>query len=133
MKKKTALTLGLAVGTGLGMMYAPKKGKDLREDVKNKAKDLTKKVKKVDKKDIKETVEDALNRLKQELEELINETDKNKVLNKADEITNELESIIKSSHDQKDSLIEKSATKLKETALKKTKEIVEKLENNSKI
>ena len=48
-------------------------------------------------------------------------------------ITNELESIIKSSHDQKDSLIEKSATKLKETALKKTKEIVEKLESNSKI
>ena len=69
-------------------------------------------------KDLRNLIYNDLKFTKQDLKDLIN---------------NELESIIKSSHDQKDSLIEKSATKLKETALKKTKEIVEKLENNSKI
>ena len=59
MKKKTvaAATLGVAVGTGLGMMYAPKKGKELRKDLKEKICEFKEKIKKTDAKDLKEDLE----------------------------------------------------------------------------
>ena len=59
MKKKTVTvaTLGLAVETWLGMMYAPKKGKELRKDLKEKMCNIKEKIQKTDSKDLKESLE----------------------------------------------------------------------------
>ena len=59
MKKKTVTvaTLGLAVGIGLGIMYAPKKGKELRKDLKEKMCNIKEKIQKTDSKDLKESLE----------------------------------------------------------------------------
>ena len=59
MKKKTVTvaTLGLAVGIGLGMMYALKKGKELRKDLKEKMCNIKEKIQKTDSKDLKESLE----------------------------------------------------------------------------
>jgi len=45
MKKKTIATaaISMAAGAGLGLMFAPKKGEDLRKDLKSKISELTEK------------------------------------------------------------------------------------------
>ena len=45
MNKKGAgkFVLGAAVGAGLGLLFAPKPGKELRKDLKNKMEELIKK------------------------------------------------------------------------------------------
>lgn len=47
MKKKTvaALGVGAAVGAGLGILFAPKSGKETREELKTKITELRNKVK----------------------------------------------------------------------------------------
>ena len=47
MNKKGAgkFVLGAAVGAGLGLLFAPKPGKELRKDLKNKMEELIKKAK----------------------------------------------------------------------------------------
>ena len=68
---------GAAIGVGIGMLFAPKKGSETREDLKNKLDELVKKVKKIDVEEVKETVEKKIKEIKNELEDL----DKEKALN----------------------------------------------------
>ena len=64
MKKKTVATaaISIAAGAGLGMMFAPKKGEDLRKDLKNKISELTEKIKNTNIKDIKENLQKSLDK-----------------------------------------------------------------------
>lgn len=129
MKKKTIATIGLAVGTGLGMMYAPKKGEELRKDLKEKLCDLKEKIKKVDAEDIKKDLEKALDKISKELEALDKEKVKKIAKKKADNIQKEIEEIIKSAKKKKDIIVEETATELKEKAIEVTKDILNKLED----
>ena len=45
---------GAAVGVGLGMLFAPKKGSDLRKDLKNKIDEFISKIKDVDANEVKD-------------------------------------------------------------------------------
>ena len=130
MKKKTVTvaTLGLAVGTGLGMMYAPKKGKELRKDLKEKMCNIKEKIQKTDSKDLKESLEKKLETITKKLEDLDKEKVKKVAEKKAKQIEKDLEELIKSAKDKKDNIIEESETALKEKAIEVTKEILEKLE-----
>ena len=44
---------GAALGAGLGLLFAPKKGEDLRKDLKVKIDELVDQIKEIDKDDLK--------------------------------------------------------------------------------
>ena len=58
---------GAAVGAGLGILFAPKKGTEIRKELKEKIDDLLDKIKSLDKEDIQKEFEQKINEIKKEL------------------------------------------------------------------
>ena len=124
MKKGKIMTTmaTFTAGAVTGMMFAPKKGEDLREDVKCTMKKAVKKMEKVTDKDILDTIGEKIENLNLE------KTKKN-LTKKANKIKKELEDIIKDAKERKDDIIENTATKLKEGLAKKLEDLSEELED----
>ena len=72
---------GAAIGAGLGLLFAPKKGSEIRAILKSKFDELMIQIKKIDVEEVKEEFEDRLQEIKEELADL----DKEKVLDVAKE------------------------------------------------
>lgn len=123
---------GAAIGVGLGILFAPKKGSETRADLKAKIDELVKQVKKIDLEEVKEEFEVKLENLKAELADL----DKEKVLEIAKEKALELKD---KAQDLVDLAIEKGTPILRDMAeevrlktIDVTKEVLKKLENAEK-
>ena len=101
--------LGAAVGAGLGVLFAPKKGSETRTMLKAKLDELVEQVKNIDVDEVKKEFDLKVNEIRMELVDL----DKEKALDIAKEKANDLK--IKS---QKlyDLAVEKGTPVLKKTA-----------------
>lgn len=86
MKKLGKFFAGIGVGLGLGMLFAPKKGSELRNDLKKKLDELLEKTKELDVEDVKELVETKIDEIKLELENF----DKEKILKNAQKKSKEI-------------------------------------------
>lgn len=66
MKKEVigAAVIGALIGVGVGLMIAPKSGKETRKDIVNKAKKIGKKAKELDFDDVKDFVVDKVDNVK---------------------------------------------------------------------
>ena len=63
-KKGTGkLILGAGLGAGLALLFAPKKGSELREDLKCKINELVNKAKEVDTEEVKENLENKIDEI----------------------------------------------------------------------
>ena len=67
--------LGGAIGAGVALLLAPKKGEELRKDLSEKLSELFDKIKDIDSKEVKENFEKKVNEIKEDLTDL----DKEKV------------------------------------------------------
>lgn len=125
MSKKAlgAFVAGAAVGATLGVLYAPKKGSETREDIKNLLNDLWEKAKEIKFEDVKEIVTKKLKEIKQELSEL----DREKVVaiakEKAAKLKATIEELIEYAKEKGLPAVEKTAIKLKDKTLEITKGI----------
>ena len=124
--------LGALVGVGIGVLIAPKKGSETREDLKKKIDEFMTKVKSLDKEEVKKQIEAKLEKLKKDIKEL----DKEKVLSVAKEkcakIKEESKKLVELAKEKGTPVLEKAANDVRDVAIKVTKDILEKLENGQK-
>lgn len=113
---------GVAIGAGLGVLFAPKSGKETRNDISNKVKTLTSK-----------EYQDEFKRKVRELEKEIKELDKEKVLNiakkKSTEVKEKAEELMQMAKEKGSVTLEKTASDLKKKAIKVAETVIAKLED----
>ena len=121
---------GLAVGAGLGVLFAPKKGSETRAELKAKIEELYTKAKELDMDDVKENIEIKL----AEIKEAIADLDKEKVVDfakeKASLVKEKCDELVKYVVEKGTPVMEKTATAVRAKATEISKEVVEKLEKD---
>lgn len=93
-KKKSGLKkfmFGAAIGAGLGMLFAPKKGSETRKELKEKLNSLVLKVKDLKQEDVKSIIEEKVI----DIQNAIDELDSEKVLSSAKNKAKKIQSLIK--------------------------------------
>ncbi len=123
---------GAAIGAGLGILFAPKKGSETRAELKAKIEDLVKQIKKIDLEEVKEEFEVKLENLKAELADL----DKEKVLEiakkKAGELKEKAQDLVELAIEKGTPILRDMAEEVRLKTIDVTKEVLKKLENADK-
>ena len=119
---------GIGLGVGLGMLFAPKKGEELRKDLKMKFDELLNKAKDIDVKEVADDFMKKVENLKEELEDL----DKEKILamakKKGEELKEKAADLVELAKEKGTPVLEKAANEVRERAVLVTKEVLKKLE-----
>ena len=123
---------GAAIGAGLGLLFAPKKGSETRAILKEKLDELMIQIKKIDVEEIKEEFEDRIQEIKEEWADL----DKEKVLElakeKAVQLKNKAQELVDLAIDKGTPILRDMAEDVKVKTLEVSKQVVKKLETKEK-
>ena len=123
---------GASIGAAIALLFAHKKGSELRNDLKIKIDELINKAKELDKDEVKAQIEERVEELKQQIADL----DKEKVLSIAKknskQITNSANELVEYSIDKGTPVLEKLTSEVRLKAIAVTKEVLEKLEKTNK-
>lgn len=132
MKKKSNVgkfVLGAGIGAGLALLFAPKKGSELREDLKKKLDELINKAKEIDVEEVSEEFKKKVQELKKETEDL----DKEKVLKiakkKANELQDKAEDLFLMAKEKGTPVLEGIAKDVKKSTANVIREVLKKLED----
>ena len=131
-KKGTGkFVLGAAIGAGLGLLFAPKEGRKLREELKNKLSDLLDQASEIDMEDVKKQFDKKVEEIKKELADL----DKEKALDiakkKADELKKKVQELADLAVEKGTPVLDETAKEVKTKANAVIKDVLKKLEEKS--
>ena len=121
--------LGATIGAGIALLFAPKKGEELREDLKKRLTELLNKAKEIDVNDVKENIENKITEIKKEIEDLDKEKVKKIALEKADALKVKTGELVAYAKEKGTPVLEKAAKEVKAQAAKVCKEVLAKLED----
>lgn len=123
---------GAAIGAGLGILFAPKKGSETRAILKAKLDELMIQIKKIDIEEVKEEFEDRLQEIKEELADL----DKEKALalakEKAIQLKNKAQDLVDLAIEKGTPVLRDAAEDVRLKTIEVTKEVLKKLEGKDK-
>ena len=128
MSKKGKFLLGAGLGLGLGMLLAPKSGKENWSDLKKKSNELLQKIKNIDAEDVKDTITEKLTELEREIKSLNKEKVTAIAKEKAAAAKKKAEELYEYALAKGTPAVEKAAKEVKGATVKALKNLTDKLE-----
>ena len=120
--------LGAGIGAGLALLFAPKKGSDLRRDIKRKFDEFMTDVDKIEVEDIKESFTEKVEDIKEELDDLDKEKVEKIAKKKAKELQRKAEDLVDLAKEKGTPVLEGIAEDLKHKVICVCTEVINKLE-----
>ena len=124
--------VGAGVGAALGLLFAPKKCSENKKNLKKMFDNLMTKVKNVDMDDVRETVEVKIEELKQGIAELDKETVLEEAKKQAKKLKDAAEELVNYTIEKGTPVIEKSANAIRKKVIEVSKNVITKLEKETK-
>ena len=132
MSKKSKLGMfvaGAAIVAGLGVLFAPRSGKETRKMLKDKMDELVEKARQITKEDVKNAIETKISELKEAIANLDKETVLNVAKKQAKKIRDMAEELVQFVVEKGTPALEKVAGTVRSKAIDVTKDVLEKLES----
>ena len=131
-KKGTGkFVLGAAIGAGLGLLFAPKEGRKLREELKNKLSDLLDQASEIDMEDVKKQFDKKVEEIKKELADLDKEKAVDIAKKKADELKKKVQELADLAVEKGTPVLDETAKEVKTKANAVIKDVLKKLEEKT--
>lgn len=123
---------GAAIGAGLGILFAPRKGSETRAALKAKINDLVAQIKNIDMEEVKE----EFSRKVEEIKEGLADLDKEKVLEiakeKATQLKEKAQELVDLAIDKGTPMLRDAAEEVRLKAIDVTKDVLKKIEKGEK-
>ena len=121
--------LGAGIGVGLGILFAPKSGKETRKELKEKMDDLVEKAKNIKAEDVKATIESKVAEIKEDLKNLDKETVTAAIKSGAAKIKRKADELVSYAVEKGTPVVEAAAREVKTSTVKTLESITAKLKD----
>ena len=120
--------IGAGIGAGIALLFAPKKGEELRKDLLAKASELLDKLKEVDTEEVKNNIEAKVKEIQDGIKDLDKEKVKKIAVEKAEVLKAKSEELVVYAKEKGTPVLVKTAKELKKKTASVLKEVLAKLE-----
>ncbi len=128
MSKKGNFLLGAGIGLGLGLLFAPKSGKETRKDLSKKINVLVEKAKEIDVEEVKNAIIVKTRELENTIKDLDKETAKQLIIDKSNEVKIKAQELVDLAVEKGTPIVEKTAKQVKAKTAEFLKSTANKLE-----
>lgn len=124
--------IGAGIGAGIALLFAPKKGEELRQDLLAKASELLDKLKEVDTEEVKNNIEAKVKEIQDGIKDLDKEKVKKIAVEKAEVLKAKSEELVVYAKEKGTPVLEKAAQGVKDKAIEVLENTLTKLKSEEK-